>query len=155
MITNSFRLIPVTWLHWSVCFVAKKKNPKKIKKIIKMWQKNHSKKKINYKKHQPCRLKCVCLMTSWILLDSVLATRWRLLKISFKRSRAENNALIKLFFLTQISPYLTFYYKKFMETELFWELSDGKFQFQNFRIDLSLKLRAFFSDPLNSIYNVR
>jgi len=24
-------LIPVTWLHWSVCFVAKKKNPKKIK----------------------------------------------------------------------------------------------------------------------------
>ena len=153
MITNSFRLIPVTWLHWSVCFVAKKKNPKKIKKIIKMWQKNHSK-KINYKKHQPCRLKCVCLMTSWILLDSVLATRWRLLKISFKRSRAENNALIKLFFLTQISPYLTFYYKKFMETELFWELwwkiSVSKFS------GLILVLSSVpFSDTLNSIYNVR
>ena len=124
MITNSFRLIPVTWLHWSVCFVAKKKNPKKIKKIIKMWQKNHSK-KINYKKHQPGRLKCVCLMTSWILLDSVLATRWRLLKISFKRSRAENNALIKLFswlkfpliwhFITKSSWRLNYFENSLME----------------------------------------
>ena len=35
MITNSFRLIPVTWLHWSVCFVAKKKNPKKNQKNYK------------------------------------------------------------------------------------------------------------------------
>jgi len=37
-------LIPVTWLHWSVCFVAKKENPKKNQKNYKKCDKNHSKK---------------------------------------------------------------------------------------------------------------
>jgi len=117
------------------------------------WQKNHSK-KINYKKHQPGRLKCVCLMTSWILLDSVLATRWRLLKMSFKRSRAENNALIKLFSWLKF-PLIWHFVTKVHGDWIILRISRWKISVLTFSGLILARAPCLFSDPLISIYNNR